>query len=82
MGKDFFRISYCEPTVLWRLRHEDGRHAHGKIIPRLHDASAVWFINDLPEAAQDFEDGATAVKWLEEVRSTLERNGWGRERAG
>jgi hypothetical protein len=70
------KSSYSEPTILWRLRHPDGRVAHAVIVPRWSDASAVWFIDDKPEEARDFEDWESAVKWMDSVRVRLSGNGW------
>jgi len=71
-----FKRTYIESTTLWRLRHPDGRLARALIVPRWTDASGVWFINELSEDTKDFENWDTAVKWVEEVRTTLEANGW------
>jgi len=73
---DGSKQTYVEPTVIWRLHHSDGRLAHGTVVPRWHDAAAVWFINNLPEGGCDFHSWSAALNWLENVRSTLLRNGW------
>ena len=69
--------TYSQPTTLWRLqRHDDGRIAHAVIVPRLQEASAVWFIDDKPEEAKDFLDWPAAVAWCEWVRTKLLGKGW------
>jgi len=40
------------------------------------DASAVWFIDNLPENGCDFDSWRGALNWLEDVRLTLLRGGW------
>jgi len=70
------KSTYSEPTVLWRLRHADGRTAYAKVIPVGKTASAVWFIGELAEDAKDFDDWASAVQWAEEMRADLEATGW------
>jgi len=68
--------TYSQPTTLWRLRHPDGRVAHAVIVPRWRDSSAVWFINDAPEEARDFEDWEQAMKWTADLKDSLLRNAW------
>jgi len=45
-------------------------------VPRYKDASAVWFVDDKPEAARDFADWKAAVEWCEGVRIRLQGEGW------
>ena len=70
------KSTYCEPTVMWRLSHPDGRWAHAIIVPRGSQASAMWFINGRPEHADDFENWKNAIKWIEGVRRGLKAGGW------
>ncbi|MCM3881867.1 MAG: hypothetical protein ND807_17305 [Vicinamibacterales bacterium] len=68
--------TYSEPTVMWRLRHIDGRTAHALILPSRAKASAVWFISGVPVKARDFKNWRTALEWLDDERVTLETSGW------
>lgn len=70
------KSTYSEPTTLRRLRHPDGREAHAVIVPRWHDASAVWFVDGQPEQVKDFEDWNGARKWLDSIRDHLSGHGW------
>jgi hypothetical protein len=70
------KSTYDEPTTLWRLRHVDGRSAHGLIIPAGPKASAFWFMAGAPQRARDFRTWRDAIDWLDDVRATLETSGW------
>jgi hypothetical protein len=70
------KSTYNEPTVMWRLRHDDGRWAHAVIGPRKHAASAIWFINGQIQSVYEFETWTAAINWTEEHRVTLQRGGW------
>lgn len=72
MGKD----SYSEPTILWRLRHGDGRTARSVVVPRSINVTAIWFVADSPEGAAAFEEWHDAVSWLEVTRASLLATGW------
>jgi hypothetical protein len=70
------KSTYNEPTSLWRLRHADGRTAHGLIIPMGKQASALWFIAGAPQKARDFRTWTAAIDWLDDVRAALQTSGW------
>jgi hypothetical protein len=72
------KSTYNEPTVMWRLRHVDGRLAHALIVPNRTKASAIWFISDVPQKARDFRNWRGAIEWLDDERTTLETSGWSR----
>jgi hypothetical protein len=67
---------YNEPTVIWRLRHLDGRTAHAVIVPNGRKALAVWFMSGAPQKIRDFRTWRVAIDWLEDARSILETSGW------
>ena len=72
------KSTYNEPTVMWRVRHPDGRTAHALIIPHRATASALWSIGDMPEKARDFRTWRAAIEWLDDELATLEISGWSR----
>jgi hypothetical protein len=69
-------FTYAEPTVMWRLRHRDGRTAHSLIIPSGSKATAIWFISGAAQKARDFRTWRGAIDWLNDERATLETSGW------
>jgi hypothetical protein len=68
--------TYNEATVMWRLRHPDGRSAHAVIVPTGSTASAFWFMLSTPQASLDFNDWRDALAWATEVRARLYLDGW------
>ena len=40
--------TYNEPTVMWRMRHADGRSAQAVIDPMNSGTRALWFVNGHP----------------------------------
>jgi hypothetical protein len=70
------KSTYAEPTVMWRLRHRDGKTAHALIVPTRSKASAIWFISGAPQKARDFRTWRAAIEWLNDERATLETSGW------
>jgi hypothetical protein len=68
--------TYAEPTVMWRLKHRDGRTAHSLIIPSGSKATAIWFISGAAQKARDFRTWRGAIDWLNDERATLETSGW------
>jgi hypothetical protein len=72
------KSTYNEPTVMWRLRHLDGRTAHSLIVPNRAKASALWFIEGVPQKARDFRTWRRAIEWLDDELTTLQISGWSR----
>jgi len=68
--------TYNEATVMWRLRHRDGRTGHAVIIPTGSKASALWFIVGVLQKAREFRTWRGAIEWLDDERETLETSGW------
>ena len=68
--------TYNEPTVMWRMRHRDGRLAHAVIGPRGDRASVIWFLNDRPLGSHDFDDWTSAIRWSEQMRAQFWTVGW------
>jgi hypothetical protein len=68
--------SYDEPTVMWRMRREDGRSSHAVIDPRQGAATVVWFVNDRPLGWRAFPDWSGALRWSEQLRTQNWKAGW------
>ena len=68
--------TYCEPTVMWRMRREDGRSSHAVIDPRHDAATVVWFINDRPLGRRAFQDWSGAMRWTDQLRTQNWKAGW------
>jgi hypothetical protein len=68
--------TYAEPTVMWRLRHKDGRVASAIIAPQGVKAYAGWFILGRLEEARHCDSWHSAITWVEQVRLRLTSSGW------
>jgi hypothetical protein len=68
--------TYAEPTVMWRLRHKDGRVANAIIVPQGVRAYAAWFILGHLEQGRHCATWHDAVIWIEQVHLTLKTCGW------
>jgi hypothetical protein len=68
--------TYAEPTVMWRLRHKDGRVASAIIVPQGVKAYAGWFILGRLEEARYCATWHDAIVWIEHVRVRLAAAGW------
>jgi len=68
--------TYNEPTVMWRMRHADGRSAQAVIEPRNNGARALWFVNDHPLDVRYFTDWTGAIDWVDRLRAQQWAVGW------
>jgi hypothetical protein len=68
--------TYNEPTVVWRMRHRDGRWAHAVIDPMNSGARAQWFVNGHPAGVRDFADWTSAIAWTDRLRAQQWTVGW------
>jgi hypothetical protein len=68
--------TYNEPTVMWRMRHADGRHAQAVIDPTNGATRVVWYVNDYPVAVRNFADWTAAIAWTERLRAQQWTVGW------
>jgi hypothetical protein len=71
-----FPSAYNEPTVMFRMRHADGRWAHAVIDPMTTGARALWFVNGHPLDVRDFADWTSAIAWTERLRAQQSNVGW------
>lgn len=45
--------TYCEPTVLWRLRRSATDTARATVVPHWQYATVLWWVNERLEGAVD-----------------------------
>jgi hypothetical protein len=67
---------YNEPTVMWRMRRDDGLMSHAVICPRTDGAAVVWFVNDRPLGRRDFRDWTSALHWSDQMKAHNWATGW------
>jgi len=70
------RVVYDEPTVLWRMRRDDGLSCHAVIRLRSDGAIVVWFVNGRPLGYRDFGDWTKALRWSEQMQAQNWAVGW------
>ena len=68
--------TYNEPTVIWRMRHADGRSAQAVIDPMNSGMRVVWFVNDQPLYVRYFADWTDAIEWTGRLRTQQWTVGW------
>ena len=71
-----FPSTYNEPTVMWRMRHRDGRRAQVVIDPMHGRTRALWFVNGQPLSVRYFLDWTTAMEWTDRLRAQQWAVGW------
>jgi hypothetical protein len=68
--------TYHEPTIIWRMRHRDGRCAQAVIDPLAQGALAQWLVNDRAVAVRYFEEWGGAIEWIDRLRDQQWAVGW------
>jgi hypothetical protein len=68
--------TYNEPTVMWRMRHADGRSAQAVIDPTSGATRALWFVNGRPLGVRCFADWTSAIEWTDQLRAQQWTVGW------
>ena len=68
--------TYHEPTVIWRMRHRDGRCAQAVIDPLTNGALAQWLVNDRALAVRYFAEWTGAIEWIDRLRDQQWAVGW------
>jgi hypothetical protein len=68
--------TYHEPTVIWRMRHRDGRCAQAVIDPLANGALAQWLVNDRAVAVRYFAEWGGAIDWIDRLREQQWVVGW------
>ena len=68
--------TYNEPTVMWRMRHRDGRDGQAVIDPTNGVAQALWFVNGHPLGARSFADWTGALEWTDQLQAQQWAVGW------
>ena len=68
--------TYNERTVMFRMRHADGRWAQAVIDPMNIGARALWFVNGHPLDVRDFADWTSAIEWTDRLLAQQWTVGW------
>jgi hypothetical protein len=68
--------TYNEPTVIWRMRHADGRSARAVIDPMSSATRVLWFVDDQPLYVRYFADWTGAIEWSNRLRAQQWTVGW------
>ena len=68
--------TYNEPTVMWRMRHRDGRWGQAVIDPMNSGARVLWFVNGQPLGDRYFADWTGAIEWTDRLRAQQWTVGW------
>jgi hypothetical protein len=68
--------TYNEPTVMFRMRHADGRWAQAVIDPMSTGARALWLVNGHPLDVRHFADWTGALQWTDRLRAQQWTVGW------
>lgn len=69
--------TYCEPTVLWRLRSVKGELVEAWAVPTWRQCSLVVTMNGKPKSSRDLPSTALAVARAQELFARLKsRRGW------
>ena len=68
--------TYNEPTVMWRMRHADGRSAQAVIDPMKSATRVLWFVNEQPLDVRYFADWTGAIEWTDRLRTQQWTVGW------
>jgi len=76
MSETAFPSTYNEPTVMWRMRHANGRRAQAMIEPTNSGTRVLWFMNDRPLDVRDFADWTSAIEWTDRLRAQQWTVGW------
>jgi hypothetical protein len=67
------------PTTLWHLYHPRGDHARAVVIPGDPQTTITFFVNNVMDRAENFDDLAIALFRAEEIRRDLVGGGWREE---
>jgi hypothetical protein len=70
------KSTYCEPTVLWRLRRSATDTARATVVPHWQYATVLWWINERLEGAVNCASLHDAIREGERVRDVLVEDGW------
>ena len=76
MSENAVPSTYNEPTVMWKMRHRDGRRAQAVIDPMNGRTRALWFVNGHPLSVCYFADWTTAIEWTDRLRARQWTVGW------
>lgn len=67
------------PTTIWRLYHPRGDHARAVVIPGDPQTTISFFVNDVMDRAENYDELDTALFRADEIRRELVDGGWREE---
>ena len=76
MSETALPSTYNEPTVMWRMRHADGRCAQAVIEPTNSGTRVLWFVNDHHLGVRHFADWMSAIEWTDRLQAQQSTVGW------
>jgi hypothetical protein len=76
MSETALPSTYNEPTVMWRMRHADGRCAQAVIEPTNSGTRVLWFVNDHHLGVRHFADWMSAIEWTDRLQAQQWTLGW------
>ena len=64
-----------DPAVLWRLVR--GRSvAHATVFPGSQQTTVTWYVDNVMDRAENYDELALALARADEVRARLREDGW------
>jgi len=67
------------PTTLWHLYHPQAGHAWAVVIPGDPRSTLTFFVNDVMDRAENFDELDVALYRADEIRRELVDGGWREE---
>ncbi|MDP1570397.1 MAG: hypothetical protein Q8L86_10360 [Vicinamibacterales bacterium] len=67
------------PTTLWRLYHPRGDHARAVVIPGDPQSTVTFFVNNVMDRAENFDELDVALMRADDIRRDLVDHGWREE---
>jgi hypothetical protein len=67
------------PTTLWNLYHPRGDRARAVVIPGDPQSTVTFFVNNVMDRAENYDELDTALFRADEIRRELVDGGWREE---
>lgn len=64
------------PVVLWRLVHPERGRARAVVLPGSPHTTVTFFVDDVLDRAENYEEEAVALFRAEAVKRSLLTDGW------
>jgi hypothetical protein len=69
-------VTVHEPTVLWRLFHQDGRHVRAVLLPGSPQFTLTFIVNNVLDRAENFDSADIALFRSDDLKRSLMAEGW------